>query len=622
MKPKKHRILRFLAAFVVFLAVAVAASSIGAPRITHEHGLDGSLSGAPAVPTQTPGGDGLQQAPGGDGPLAVVEEPGVPAGGEAPAEQGGPGGPDGPEGPEDSEDSEDPAEAGPPAFEPYPAEGLEPERMLASSAIMSEGKIVDSFSFAERIDFGYGEDYALIEGITTFRGNNLRDAASFGFADFKNAQFGEKWTMGTGTLTAPDGVNWFGHGWTGQPLIVKWPKQTRGIMNMHDWAKEQDELVEVIYAAMDGYVYFAELETGKATRNKYRIGFTFKGSGAVDPRGYPLLYVGAGYNAAGGAARIFIISLVDGSVLHTFGHGDPFAPRGWTAADAAPLIDAENDRLIYPSENGVIYIIDLNSKFDVSEGTVSIDPSSPVKWRYKGIRSQNGGYWLGMESSPAIWRGCLFIADNGGHLICLDLNTLEPVWVRDVLDDTNDTPVLEIEDGHPYLYISTGFHGGWRAPMNSAAAVPIWKIDAATGEAVWQTDYMCYTSDGVSGGVQGTIAVGKNALSGLIFVPVARTPAGGSGILAALDKQTGEAVWEFGTRDYAWSSPVCVYDEKGNGRIIYCTAGGTMYMLDGLTGEKLDSMPLGGTTEASPAVYGSTVVIGTRSLKIWGVKLT
>ena len=36
---------------------------------------------------------------------------------------------------------------------------------------------------------------------------------------------------------------------------------------MYDWAKEKDDLVEVIYACMDGYVYFLDLETGEATRD-------------------------------------------------------------------------------------------------------------------------------------------------------------------------------------------------------------------------------------------------------------------------------------------------------------------------------------------------------------------
>ena len=55
--------------------------------------------------------------------------------------------------------------------------------------------------------------------------------------------------------------------------------------------------------------------------------------------------------------------------------------------------------------------------------------------------------------------------------MCLDLNTLELVWVQDVLDDTNCSPVVDIEDGHPYIYISTSFHYGWRS--YSTAAIPI-----------------------------------------------------------------------------------------------------------------------------------------------------
>jgi len=221
-----------------------------------------------------------------------------------------------------------------------------------------------------------------------------------------------------------------------------------------------------------------------------------------------------------------------------------------------------------------------------------------------------------------IWGGYLYIADNGGHLICLDLNTLELVWVQDVLDDTNNTPVLELEDGWPYIYISTGFHGGWRAPGGGSAPVPIWKFDAITGEIIWQTDYTCFTTAGVSGGVQGTIAIGKDSLGDLIFVPVARTPTRSEGILAALDKSTGEVVWEFRTTTYSWSSPVCVYTPDGKGYIVHTNAAGNIYLLDGLTGELLDSAPLGGTIEASPAVYGSTVVVGTRASLIWGIALT
>jgi len=468
---------------------------------------------------------------------------------------------------------------------------------------------------------GFPQNYAAIDGVTTFRGNNFRENAAFGRANISSARFGERWTRNTGALTAPTGTHWTGHGWTGQPLIVRWPQETRQIMNMHPWAREQEELVEVIYPAMDGFIYFLELTTGRDTRDRLNIGFTFKGTGAIDPRGYPLLYVGAGYESAHGAARIFIISLIDGSVLHTFGNNDPFALRGWHPADAAPLIDSENDRLFYPSENGILYILDLNTEFDREAGTISIDPTT-VRWRFRGHRSHvNGMFWLGVESSPAIFRDHMFLADNGGHFISLNLNTLEPVWAKDVLDDTNTSPVISIENGHPYLYISTSFRAGWRAGAGSTAVTPVWKVDAVTGEEVWRTDFYSHTVPNLSGGVQGSMAVGRYSLDHLIFVPIARSPNIAGGTLAALDKHTGEIVWEYVTSTYSWSSPVVVYDENGRGFIVYTTSNADIHLLDGLTGELLDRVNLGRLIEASPAVFENTIVIGTRCQRIIGIEL-
>lgn len=37
--------------------------------------------------------------------------------------------------------------------------------------------------------------------------------------------------------------------------MEKWSQEVKKSMNMYDWAKEKDDLVEVIYARMDGYVY-------------------------------------------------------------------------------------------------------------------------------------------------------------------------------------------------------------------------------------------------------------------------------------------------------------------------------------------------------------------------------
>lgn len=495
----------------------------------------------------------------------------------------------------------------------------QPENLILETAVEVDGERVENYTPSREIFFGGETDYTDILGIPGFRGGNYRQGAAYGTVDWDGKTLKNTWSVNTGSLTAPDGNAWTGSGWTGQPLIVEWDVETQRNMNLYDWAKNTPGLKEVIYACMDGYVYFIDLESGEKTRDPLNIGYTFKGTPALDPRGYPLLYLGSGYHSNRGNSRAFVVSLIDGEILYTYGNGDRFALRDWSMFDASPLIDAKTDTLIHPGENGVLYLIHLNSKYDPITGAVSVDPDEVVKWRYKSTR--NGSqYWLGMEDSPVVWNGYIIMADNGGQLMCLDLNTLELVWVQDVLDDTNCTPVLDVENGHPYVYISTSFHEGWRSW--TTATIPVWKIDAVTGEVVWQTDYTCCTESGVSGGVQGTIAVGKGDCADRVFVPVSKTPNVSAGVLAALDKKTGEKLWEFPTKMYSWSSPVDFYDSNGKCYVAYTTFGGYLYILDGQTGEQLASLDLGGKVEASPAVYNGHLVVGLRSCKILGIDLT
>lgn len=509
-----------------------------------------------------------------------------------------------------------------PSFAPYATENTKPENLIKTVGIQVDNRQLgddESYTADEPISFGYGDDYTDVQGIVTFRGNNFRDGGSYGYANIVNGQLDGIWKYSTGTLVH-NGAVWSGSGWVGQPLIVKWPKETKQIMNMYDWAKEDDELVEVIYATMDGNIYFLDLYTGKQTRDVLKMGYTFKGAGALDPRGYPILYVGAGYDSDLGVSRAFVISLVDFSIMYEFGNYDNFSLRGELCYfDGSPLVDEETDQLIWPGENGIVYIIKLNTQYDPSAGTISIDPDTPVKWHYYGTRTSLSSYWVGMESSPVIWCGHIIMADNGGNLMCLDLNTLELTWVQNILDDSNGSPVLSIEDGHPYIYISTSYHYGWRSW--TTATVPIWKIDAENGEIVWQTDYTCYTESGVSGGVQSTIALGKNDLEGRIYVTVAKTDTYNNGVLACIDSATGEVIWEHDAY-YTWSSPVLVYNKDGHGYVVYCTYGNNMYLIDGESGDVLDSFNLLGGVEATPAVYENMVVIGTRQCLIWGIMMS
>lgn len=512
-----------------------------------------------------------------------------------------------------------PTPVGLPDFKPHSVDGTEPERLISSTAIMVDGEVVEEYESDYEINFDLPERYTELEGIVTFRGDNFRSGAAYGTAAVSSKTLTKAWSKSTSGLSDSDGIYWSGSGWTGQPLIVKWPEATRkNISAMYDWAREKEGLVEVIYATLDGHVYFYELTSGEYTRDPLNLGFNYKGAGALDPRGYPILYVGSGVDSVNGRSRVKVVNLIDNSVMFEFGHNETFANRGWHMFDSSPLVSAETDQLIYPGENGILYIIHLNTKYNEQTGELSVDPDNIVKWKYNGVRS-GSRYWLGVESSAAIINNYIFLADNGGNLMCLDLNTLKLVWVQDVLDDTNCSPVVDVEDGHPYIYISTSFHYGWRS--YSTAAIPIFKIDAETGEIVWRTDYTCYTVQDLSGGVQGTIAVGKNKLSDMIFVPIARTPGASSGTLAALKKDTGEVVWEKETSMYSWSSPVDFYDADGNGYLLYCNSGFNMFLIDGKTGEQLDYMNLGGNIEASPAMYGNYAVVGTRAMRTYCIQV-
>lgn len=50
--------------------------------------------------------------------------------------------------------------------------------------------------------------------------------------------------------------------------------------------------------------------------------------GALDPRGYPIMYVGSGYNSSKGKSRVFVISLIDGKSVVYIWRQRPFSLRG------------------------------------------------------------------------------------------------------------------------------------------------------------------------------------------------------------------------------------------------------------------------------------------------------
>ncbi|MBQ1252005.1 MAG: PQQ-binding-like beta-propeller repeat protein, partial [Firmicutes bacterium] len=213
-------------------------------------------------------------------------------------------------------------------------------------------------------------------------------------------------------------------------------------------------------------------------------------------------------------------------------------------------------------------------------------------------------------------------SENGGMFYCIDLNTMELIWAQDTKDDSNSTPVFErVAEDEGYIYTAPSLH--WTKDSNDHGTVSIYKLDAMTGEILWEHPYECYTVEGVSGGVQSSPLLGKEgeSIEGMIIYSISRSPGKEEGILVALDTETGDEIWRLDLDYYAWSSPVGVYDEDGTVYVVLCDSAGHAFLVEGTTGKVLGQTFLEGLVEASPVVYEDTLVVGTRDRLICGMKV-
>jgi hypothetical protein len=524
-----------------------------------------------------------------------------------------------------------------------PVPGTSPSDFGFTTDIMVNGAITDSFSRPEPISFKKGEDYTDLAGIITFGGSNYRRGFTYGVQNVPNKTMTRVWEIELGSLDS-----WSGAGWSGMPVIVQWPEKTRKVLGVYDEFKNMDGFTEVIYPVMDGHIYFAELYSGKETRKPIDLGVTTKGTGSLDPRGYPLLYTGQGLSSTesdGSTGSWFrVIDLITNKVIWKFGGVDPFSYRGWQAYDSSALVDAATDTLIAPGENGVLYTVKLNTSFDPAAGTVSVDPEPLVKYRYKGngygFAEESDKRWAGIENSVAVFRNFAYFTDNGGRLQCLDLNTLELQYVVDVTDDSDTSIVIEedVPNGTYYLYTANevdkqpGITNGMGKSYHR-------KINGLTGEIIWQKEWdASYGGTSSNGGTLSTPHVGHGNISDLVIynqtlVPVSYTDENGvtqqgnGGRIVCYSKNTGDEVWRYEQKDGYWSSPVVIYDENENAYLIQCDRGGMMRMHDAKNGEVLAEVYMGSRIEATPSVFNNMLVVGTRgqygdeTQKIIGVKI-
>ena len=205
------------------------------------------------------------------------------------------------------------------------------------------------------------------------------------------------------------------------------------------------------------------------------------------------------------------------------------------------------------------------------------------------------------------------------------------VWAVETGDAVKSAVALDFDDdGRLWLYTANTLLN------RSKGDVTIRRYDATTGAADWSLALNATKKKDYTAGAMASPVIGQYQLGDLVYYTLSYISASGSekllgsgakaqeGVLVALNKQTGKVVWAKSLGGYCYSSPVAVYNENGKGWIIQATSDGVLMLLDGLTGETINTLQLNGTIEASPAVYQNMLVIGTTGKGtsfLYGVKI-
>ncbi|MBA4321506.1 MAG: hypothetical protein C0408_01680, partial [Odoribacter sp.] len=441
-------------------------------------------------------------------------------------------------------------------------------------------------------------------GIYTFRGNNQRNSPVRGTLLNSPSKITGDWifTTGTDTTNGLYGTWGGGAGWTGQPLYVEWSveeqKELDGVFPQ--FKNGNSTLKEIIQVSLSGKIYFLDIESGKQTRNPLNVNNPIKGTPSIDGINKRYLLTGQGIQNRGSFGwRIF--DLRKQSLLHLELMPSSFAFRMWGACDASPLIEPKTGTFIWPSESGIIFRGVLNNQKILA----------PEQYRYSFVEHTKQG----IESSPAVYKFLGYFSDNAGNVFCVDLRKMQPRWHFFNTDDSDASPVIEVENETPYLYV--GNEVDLQGPKGKAF---LRKLNGLTGKLEWEYERICYNvtqpkTD--NGGMLSTPLAGRKKAKGLIWTIFSRVDLYGRGSFVCLNKSDGTVKYEVPLGYYSWVSPIAVYDPDGNAFIYFSDVGGNIYLINGESGEIVFKQKMDSIFESSPIAIGNRIIQPARGNRIY-----
>ena len=484
------------------------------------------------------------------------------------------------------------------------------QKIVKSSLVEVNGTEQDSYFAMNSVSMGNPNSYSGLGKVVTFRGGPQRQNAADGTVNVVTGQLKLIRNPRTSTLGGASG-----YGYNAQPIIVKWYKNIRELMNINDTFKNRTALREVIAPSNDGKIYFFDLDTANYTRDPIEVGVPMSVTASVNPYGYPLLYVGQSSETVDKYkvnAGLRVFNLIDQSRIAMITSINTSALGKTHGVHSSPLVETDSDTVLYSDANGMIYTVGMNTNFDVDKGTIFVAPSEVGYVYTPALKNAIQG----IESSISAYGDYIYFGDQTGSLQCLDMNTLQCVWAKDMTDSVMASIAIEDEGSGVYLYVGTVVN-----KTKKSRNLSLFKLDALTGDVIWEykTEFQAKfeTKSANAGNYAGLMAsplIGQGDISDLVIFNVNRLAVDkktNTAVLYALDKTTGEVTWMEYMDAESMSSPIAMYDASGKSFIVVGDESGLLRLMDGYNGTMISSVDLGSPIEASPAAYGNHIVVGT-----------